>query len=82
MDFYILRIVLLVIIILFIIAIICCYYAKYRSKLKKAYYHNKNIKMKNNELKEVSVKNVITYVISHNYGRIDFDSYDYLAKKH
>ena len=41
--------VLLVIILLFIIVIICYHYAKYRSKLKKAYYRTKNIKLINNQ---------------------------------
>ena len=34
---------------LFIVAIICYHYAKHKSKLKKTYCGNKNIKMENNE---------------------------------
>ena len=56
MDCYILHTFLLVIILIFMIAIICYYYEKHRSKQEK-HRHINNIKIENNELKKVGVKN-------------------------
>ena len=55
-DYYILYTVLLVLILLFIISIICYQYQKHSSKLKQAYYRTKNIKIENNEFKNVTIK--------------------------
>ena len=56
MECYILHTVLLKLILLFIIAIIGYRCAKHKSKQKKCWPIN-NIKMENNELKNVSIKN-------------------------
>lgn len=71
---YILYTVLLVFILLFIIAIICYQYQKHSSKLKETYYRTKNIKIENNEFKNVTIK---TQTCSYFDDIIKIDNFDF-----
>ena len=73
MDCYILHTVLLLNILLCIITIICFHSAKHRSKLKQPCGHTKNMKMENNELKKVCVKNRMCYYFDDIIKLGDFD---------
>ena len=73
MDCYILHTVLLLNILLCIITIICFHSAKHRSKLKQPCGHTKNMKMENNEIKKVCVKNRMCYYFDDIIRFEDFD---------
>ena len=73
MDCYILHTVLLLNILLCIITIICFHSAKHRSKLKQSCGHTKNMKMENNEIKKVCVKNRMCYYFDDIIRFEDFD---------
>ena len=72
MDCYILHTVLMLNILLCIITIICFHSAKHRSKLKPC-GHTKNMKMENNEIKKVCVKNRMCYYFDDIIRFEDFD---------